>query len=631
MGFPLPVGVVNTSSAYFYASGSGGENIGALIVQPSEATLVFIDYSKLTPPSNTFTQHSFTVDAASNPPLVVTYDQPNQQTTVLSFLLSGGVPGQQYNIAISVTGAVGRTDILRVNIPSISCCDSPTINSWGAGNLSFPGFVSSLPFQMPFVNGAVRYFWGPNPPNAPNLLDQWFNTMQSQLYEWVTDGSTYFWNLIASDNWVTDAPANGHNYVRVNNGWTLDPIQVDVSVNSPQLYSRTYGAWVLDPIQTDAPFGGTIYGRENGAWVLVPYIIPDAPGTSQRFGRYNSTWQLDAIQTDAPNDGNAYVRQSGDWSPAVIGGPYLPIAGGTITGSLTVNQVLTVQGSNSLVLNAPVTGGNQRSILGMASNVSRWVLTLGDQTAEGLNNTGSNFNLAAYSTTGAFLGNWLSIARADGSTMFNGSGVTIAGGLAVNGLLSLADLTHLAIYGGTAGQVLTTNGSGILSWTTGGGSGGIADAPNDGTLYARKSAAWAHPVHTDITDWTATLAPYALITNTVDSFNARTGAVTLSSNDVTGALGFTPVASFNTRTGVITLTSSDVTSALGFTPYNTTNPAGYQTAAQVTASLGAYLLLAGGTLTGALTLSADPTQPLQAATKEYVDTPTNMSLDCGTY
>ena len=35
------------------------------------------------------------------------------------------------------------------------------------------------------------------------------------------------------------------------------------------------------------------------------------------------------------------------------------------------------------------------------------------------------------------------------------------------------------------------------------------------------------------------------------------------------------VTSFNTRTGAITLTSGDVTGALGYTPYNATNPAGY--------------------------------------------------------
>jgi hypothetical protein len=37
------------------------------------------------------------------------------------------------------------------------------------------------------------------------------------------------------------------------------------------------------------------------------------------------------------------------------------------------------------------------------------------------------------------------------------------------------------------------------------------------------------------------------------------------------------VTSFNTRTGAVALTSGDVTGALGFTPYNATNPSGYIT------------------------------------------------------
>lgn len=50
-----------------------------------------------------------------------------------------------------------------------------------------------------------------------------------------------------------------------------------------------------------------------------------------------------------------------------------------------------------------------------------------------------------------------------------------------------------------------------------------------------------------------------------------------------------PVLSFNTRSGNVTLTSGDVTGALGFTPYNATNPAGYIsgiTSGMVTAALG---------------------------------------------
>ena len=46
-----------------------------------------------------------------------------------------------------------------------------------------------------------------------------------------------------------------------------------------------------------------------------------------------------------------------------------------------------------------------------------------------------------------------------------------------------------------------------------GGGGGIADAPVDGTTYARKSAAWTHLTHSDITDWAASMpAPYVLPT-----------------------------------------------------------------------------------------------------------------------
>lgn len=56
------------------------------------------------------------------------------------------------------------------------------------------------------------------------------------------------------------------------------------------------------------------------------------------------------------------------------------------------------------------------------------------------------------------------------------------------------------------------------------------------------------------------------------------------------------VTSFNTRTGAITLTSGDVTGALGYTPYNSTNPSGYITSS----ALSSYLPLTGGTMSGVL-------------------------------
>jgi hypothetical protein len=75
----------------------------------------------------------------------------------------------------------------------------------------------------------------------------------------------------------------------------------------------------------------------------------------------------------------------------------------------------------------------------------------------------------------------------------------------------------------------------------------------------------------------------------VTSFNTRTGAITLSSADVTTALGFTPYNSTNPNGYLTGITSTQVTTALGYTPYNSSNPSGYITgitSGMVTTALG---------------------------------------------
>lgn len=85
-----------------------------------------------------------------------------------------------------------------------------------------------------------------------------------------------------------------------------------------------------------------------------------------------------------------------------------------------------------------------------------------------------------------------------------------------------------------------------------------------------------------------------------------------------GAGAGTGVLSFNTRTGAVTLTSSDVTGALGYTPYNATNPDGYITSSgSITGNAGnvtgVVAVINGGTGvttstgTGSVVLSNSPT------------------------
>jgi hypothetical protein len=83
------------------------------------------------------------------------------------------------------------------------------------------------------------------------------------------------------------------------------------------------------------------------------------------------------------------------------------------------------------------------------------------------------------------------------------------------------------------------------------------------------------------------------------SYDSNTGVIT-----VTGG-----VTSVNSRTGAITIGSGDVTGALGFTPYNSSNPTGYITSSALSGYLtsataaSTYLPLAGGTLTGTLAVN----------------------------
>jgi Chaperone of endosialidase len=451
--------------------------------------------------------------------------------------------------------------------------------------------------------------WVPGPPPAP---PQWTNAPLPPSNDWnavsgccppggpsIVDGivitgrpatiSAMPWTIVLNDGGsppnfsINHYDSSGN---LIDSSMVISGVDGSITFNDPVLLSRD----PVEPMEAatkeyvdnipsggvpEAPQDNYSYARYMATWERLPQAyIPEAPNTSQRFGRFNSTWQLDAIQTDAPNDGGTYGRQNNAWNPA------LAISGGTITGSLTVNQVLTVQGSNSLVLNAPVTGGNQRAILSMAANVARWQLALGDGTAEGAGNAGANFTLAAYGVTGAFLGNWLTIARADGSAVFNGSGVTIQSGLAVNGTLALASPNNLAIYGGSAGQFLSTNGSGILSWATPAG-GGIADAPADGTTYARNNAAWAHLAHTDITDWAAELANYYPTTNPSGYQTAAqvTAVLPIASNNA-------PLMNGTAAAGLLgTWSRADHVHPSDTSRYAASNPSGYQTAAQVAAAL----------------------------------------------
>jgi hypothetical protein len=126
-------------------------------------------------------------------------------------------------------------------------------------------------------------------------------------------------------------------------------------------------------------------------------------------------------------------------------------------------------------------------------------------------------------------------------------------------------------------------------------------------------------VHTDITDWAASVPPVYVLptasTTVLGGVKVDGTTVTIAGGVISAvATGSAGVSSFNTRTGAVVLSSGDVTAALGFTPYNTANPAGYQTAAQVTASLAPYALTSAVPVASSTAPAMDGTAAAGSAT-----------------
>jgi hypothetical protein len=684
MGFALPSSVINTNSAYFFAGPTN--TLGPLVKDIGEQTLIVLDYSKVTP-ATTITGYTFAVDVSSNPDLVVAYPTLNSTSDLLTFLVSGGIEGQQYNITITaqLSPSGTRNDVLTVNVPSSNACECALINP-------VPSLYSQLPVgTQAYVNTGTRYFWGNAAPANPNVMDQWYNPSTATLSEWVTDGTSFFWETMAAAGYVTDAPSNSINYIRYNGHWVADPLQTDAP-SSGQTFGRRNGAWVVEALQSDAPSNGQLYARQNGGWALAPSaaIGTDAPSNGQLYGRQNGAWTLvpgSTITTDAPNDGNVYLRKYNAWS-----------SGGVLTGALAVQGNLAANGSLSVGGSATITG----------------VTTFGAQVALPYD----PISPLQAATKQYVDNNYLSITGAMSSYLPLAGG-TLTGALNLSGApgAPLQATTKLYVDGRTPitldapadGQAWCRSNNGWIVSP----SGGMTDAPNNAYVYMRGQAAWQtggtlngnltiNGVTTLSADPAAAMQPV-----TLQYFQARTPTPTsliplMDGTAVAGtsvlyargdhvhpsdtsryaasnpagyintaqAVAAAPVQSVAGRTGAVTLTHTDITDwsaslapyallnspALIGTPTAPTAAPGTNTAQLATtqfvsasfapinnptftgtvtipagAVVAGYLALSGGTLTGPLILSADPTTALGAATKQYVDTPANMTIDCGVY
>jgi hypothetical protein len=193
-----------------------------------------------------------------------------------------------------------------------------------------------------------------------------------------------------------------------------------------------------------------------------------------------------------------------------------------ITGG-TAGQVLSSNGAGGLSF----TTISSSSIANGTSNVT--IAAANGNVTVGV---GGNANIATLTSTGANITGTLGV-----------SGITnLASNLNVTGTSNLGPVGNVVITGGTTGQVLTTNGSGVLSW--GGAQPGIIE-------YVAVSRLG--------TEQTGVTSGTDLVFNTRDAFSGSVGT------------------NYNTTTGVFTLTVGNTYELLGMPSFNafSDNTVGY--------------------------------------------------------
>jgi hypothetical protein len=96
-------------------------------------------------------------------------------------------------------------------------------------------------------------------------------------------------------------------------------------------------------------------------------------------------------------------------------GGYLPLAGGGLTGSLSM--VTPTSGDSAFFLDAPTSGFASIYFQKATGSYSRWLIRGTDLTGESGGNVGSNLRIVGFSDTGTILGDAVNIRRADGMMM----------------------------------------------------------------------------------------------------------------------------------------------------------------------------------------------------------------------
>ena len=172
--------------------------------------------------------------------------------------------------------------------------------------------------------------------------------------------------------------------------------------------------------------GQILHRGSVGFWTV---LAPGTAGQVLKSGGPSANVAWGALDAATGLTGVLPIANGGSGAATAAAAPWVETAGDTMTGGLTIAPA---SGDPNFKLQKSVSTG-QNVISGHTGASARWSITLGTNEAESTGNLGSNFNIARWSDTGAFIDLPLSINRATGF-------VTLAKNLAVGNYTPPSDM-----------------------------------------------------------------------------------------------------------------------------------------------------------------------------------------------
>jgi len=456
--------------------------------------------------------------------------------------LGAGIQLIEYNSAVYGTGDITQfVPAPNSGIPSpnyFSALAAPTVTGYPSAAIPHFDVSTYVPMVGRVTNGSLYYTTTPTPVASDYKL---LTTAQTANSQPVTNNTFY---VFANQSLPSGTYYFAYTVASESNTSPLSPLS---------------SAFVWNPVGMSGASGASGYSGfsgNQGNSFRIAYLTqsqsaaaPSTPSPTSGSTSYPSGWSgtittPSAGQSLYATDGT-YVQSTNltTWST-----PYL--TQGFPTTIQSDNYVLNTSGWQ-IQRNTGNAYFNQISARGDITGGSN--ITINGQAIFSGNNAGSSFPITVQGTTYSLYYSAEGISPFTGASPSNSSNVGLLGiGASTSGGSGSYNIGVVGL--GYTGSGIPNSIGGFFNGTT------FASYHQGSVVFDNSILYW---------NGTTVLGPPS--SGGINYFLRGDGNWALISSITSG------VSSFNTRTGAVTLTSGDVTGALGYTPYDSSNPSGFIT------------------------------------------------------